>query len=468
MDDLQQQLQQLNDKSQTTLNTFGELWRGQTASIAELEQQQQQQQLGLAGLLRLQNHYLKQMASAVAVPEDSLLAHARSPQTQFWLLNPKHRTLIKILRQQLSDDALQDLLSQDVFFSQLNHVDAEKFTQGQWLQLLLNPGLRALFNHPFGYKLFRSNTLSSMIHDTQWVATLGQEPLPTLLQQAKFAELFEQDDFQKLFEDSAFVKLFEDSAFVKLFEDSAFVKLFEDNRFVRRFAYEPFITQFTQGNIYTKIQQAQESSPALIKHWPKLAGSAAPRLAYWNSGDYKEINNQRSALKRKFSLITDTNSASTLQQSLMQGQVNTLVIPVFGNELPKHSLYRDFVALGGRIISNSYDRNIKLINALFGWNLQFKQSYSSGFLTGRQLQFSALYVRVHTNTTKRSSLPSNAQVFLHHSDNSDHIADVYISYGFGEVILLGYEWWSGSDPKWDDLLYSLIEGTALPYQRKYN
>ena len=455
---LEQQFKALAAKTEQALLALSQLWQQRhqpiDGDIKEILNRQQQQQQVLSQLQQ-------QMQQDIAYkhPERAFLEYASATQARLWLNQEGNQLILKALdHDSISETELKAIFANEALFRTLNQLPADQaLAPSQVLSLLTQPGPRKL-----------AGTTPEVLLNKAWLTALKQSEFIALLNQPEVIKLLDQQDFRDLFKNSDFVKLFEDNVFVKLFEDSDSVKLFENHQ---------FIESLQNANTLTKVQQTIESSPALIKHWPKLAGSAAPKLAYWVEQSTGATSKMRIVLESKFSLITDTDNHSTLKQSLIQGQVNTLVLPLASmTAIPNFNVLRDFVALGGRIISNLHPNNLALINSFFGWKLQYANLYKWGTLIGSQLHVSAPSITKVTYTTERSSLPSNAQVFLHRSERPDEVTGVYTPYGLGEVILIGYNLFQYNNSgvlgdnsyfEWNTLLHGLIDGTALPYQRRY-
>ena len=383
---------------------------------------------GIDAILHWQNRSLAALAGHAANPASSLLAKAPGPQARLWLQNPSNRPLLASISD-LPDKACQQLLADEAFFTQMNHPKAAQLSQAQQLLLLLNPGARTLFAQQAS--LFTHKALQQALQQPDWVAALNQQQQALSFDHPLFAEIFAKAEFQQAL------------------------------------SQPHSLSNWVTAGTLAKVHQVINEQPQLINHWPKWLNSQhPPRLGYWDAGNYTEINNQRRSLLEEFPLVIDTPKAAQLQQALTRGMINTLVLPVFGNVLEEDALYSHFLALGGRIISNIDTDNLRLINALCGWSLKYKTYYKSGALSS-PLNLAASIIKEETCCMKRDSLPSNAQVFLHKADDPQQVAGVYIPYGFGEVMLIGYEWETGSDTEWDAVLHGLIQGTALPFQRTY-
>ena len=490
------------------------------AQLLHQQQQYLQQLRGLQQTPGLHPGQPEHQGQASLSSLHTLLALAEHPEVRWWLNRQAPSLCVQVLAERLTTAKLQQLFSNQALFRQLNHPNAARLSPLVLLRILIHPELQPLFTG--SATLFEAQPLITAIAEQDWrpPAALTQlltqsKVMTALLKRPSFCQFFkeaeffnllnnpvflqvltttdmlkhlqdpkvcqgfqpqhwfkllEQPAFNRLVENPAFTALFQYPAFTQWFAQPGIVAFFNTPEIINRFNNQDFLNRLNLAQTVSALQKVHASSPTLSLSLPKILPTQAPKLAFYYCSTFNTnfADPQRQAMQKKFSLTTDSSDPSTLQQSLTQGQFNTLVIPLNSQDSianPNH--YRDFVALGGRIISNSHTWNLTLINALFDWGLQFKNNHTSGTLVGSQLHVSTPLIQNRTYTTERSSLPSNAQAFLHHSEYTNQVAGAYIPYGFGEVILIGYDWESGSDTEWDALLHGLIDGTALPYQRRY-
>ena len=358
------------------------------------------------------------------------------------------------------------------------------FDADVWLELLQQPAVKALLtaNSSNDSSNNSSSNLSNSTTSNTTNSTTNNNP-KDLFNLKAFAQLLQRPDFTQLLAKPPLLALCHEGSLVAPLQQPELVRLLRNDA-VCQWLAKPYVhSHFPESDQWLKgasaggwlqplCQAVADKSKLLDQAALKLLPEQPPKLAFWmvqnnSDEDSTEAQQQLSAIKQAYSLAIASKNPEELQHSLTAARANTLILPQFYGRLPMDRLYQQFLALGGRIISQIDEDNLYWLNRLTGWNLSHASHWISGGLTGQQLKGTAPAIKNSTGVADRNSLPSNAQVFLYSQTNKTNVAGAYIPYGLGEVILIGYDWEKGSDTEWDALLHGLIEGTALPYQRRY-